>query len=391
MTVEVLTDVKVEIHFHYQDRVAVLIESAGGVDEKLGELTLFAAYACRQMVNLGGSPPAHSLANLLIECSGGLQELTGHRNPDGVRLVEYAGSPGRKRFEARLRMADGQHSFTMNAKGFGLFGQGLGYYAPTSVTMLLQHLVERRLLDEEYLAALAITAKTCGETFLNGRLTVATQDKIALSAAMLGPTAIEHAKATAKESKAIETDLEEGSDDPVVALLQQNGANISVEDWLDIFTEGGTPVMFRDLDAGMKLAFHSLVVKQSDRFRETCPEAVPDDAEVLVRDVGGYVMNGYVIGRHLLGTQVDDYSSLIGEGAGLTAARILQEFGTTPHKVFSEGGEGLDAFMSVWLEPQANEGVYGRIADRKKARMYLFMPILDGFGLAIAEHKVVSG
>ena len=405
-------EAKLEIHFHEPDRVSVLIKSAGEIDEQFGEVTLFAAYACRQMVNIGRGPVADPLAKLLIECSGSLTTLAGNRSPNGIRLVDHTGVPGKRRFDAVIQLGDGHYSFAMNARGFGLSGKGLGYYGPTSVTMLLQHLVEERHPDGEYLAALGMAAMTCGETFLNGKLTVPSQNKIALSAAMLGMTAVEQAKANARESsvteagsprpeksnspariEAIHDKIEKRDalayDQEILALVERNGSRISADDWLNIFTAGSSRILFRDFSVALKTALHAVVVEQSKRLREQFPEAVPEESEELRQDVGGYVMNGYIVGRHLLGTHQEDLATLSSEAdAQNAAAKLVAEAGRMPSTLMFRGGDGLKSFMVSWVDHRCKVGVYGRIADRSNLPMHLFLPIISGFGLAIAEHKI---
>lgn len=142
---------------------------------------LFAAFACRQLMNLGrGNTTSDSLARFPIQARGRATELTGHRSWGGVRIVDCAGPPGRRWFEARLRMDETRYEFTLNAKGFGLLGGGLGCYAPTSVTVLIQRLAERRRDDDEFTSALGRAAPECGSAFLNGELTLLSQNTVAL-------------------------------------------------------------------------------------------------------------------------------------------------------------------------------------------------------------------
>src|SRR5688572_27772415 len=100
------------------------MESIGGPDEPLGMLTLFTSYACRHLVNLGrGDHVGAILARELVGLGTPLCPDTIIPGLGSTSLVPYAGSPGRKRFEARLLLEDHGLGFQMNPKGFGLLGR----------------------------------------------------------------------------------------------------------------------------------------------------------------------------------------------------------------------------------------------------------------------------
>lgn len=180
---------KMELHFHAPELVSIIFENSGGACELRGEILFFCLFALRQLVNLGTHESSMVLAKALVAASGHLHELAQHDNPSGPKLVEYQGTPGRKRFEARMSF-DGTHlAFKMKPKGFGWFGAGVGYYAPQSVLLLLRYLSARRISDPAYLRWLGLAGVACAAEFVAGEVGAANQTQKALDAVMEAGTA----------------------------------------------------------------------------------------------------------------------------------------------------------------------------------------------------------
>jgi len=177
-------EVGAEIHFHQQDEASVFLESdAGGNEGKFGEVLLFCCLAIRQMVNFGKDPAAFAIARLLEYASSALNKLADHQSPDEAKLVEYKGSPGRKRFMARVTCTDDKLGFVLKPKGFGLLGRGLGYYGPNSVTLILKYLARKRNSDDDFINRLAAAAAMCAQVYRQGQVSPATQPQIAMMVA----------------------------------------------------------------------------------------------------------------------------------------------------------------------------------------------------------------
>ncbi len=173
-----------EIHFHQQDQASVFLETTvSGNEEKFAEILLFCCFAIRQMVNFGRDPAAFAIARLLDYASTALKEVADHQSPDEAKLVEYKGSPGRKRFVARVTCTDDRLGFILKPKGFGLLGRGMGYYGPDSVTLLLKYLVKKRNGDDEFIGKLAAAAAMCAQAYSQGQVSLATQSQIAMMVA----------------------------------------------------------------------------------------------------------------------------------------------------------------------------------------------------------------
>jgi hypothetical protein len=384
---------RLEIHFHDQERVSVILETTGGPDEKFGELTLFAAYACRQLSSLGRGETSIQLASLLDAAGSDLEALIGYRNQAGARLVDYAGAPGRKRFESRLRLTDEKYRFDMHAKGFGILGRGAGYYAPVSVSLLLQYLVERRLLDREFLGALALVTQNCARAFVTRELTIPSQSRVSLSAATLAAIQFKLLEREANGSIEKSADATWSEFDPgVTALLNQNGRAIAAEDWLKEHSSAASNLPFGSFNETLKLAFHRVVLEQSKIFSVRCPEAVPKDERVLHHDIGGYIMDGYTIGRRLLGTQSSDLAELSSAVEPKEFVEgLLSDMALMPANLLFAGGDGVATYLKIFIGTRSKMGIYARVKDRERVSRFLIFTILNGFALAVAEHRAIRG
>lgn len=176
--------VRIEIDFHQQDEASIFLETtAPEEDAKFAELLIFCLMAARQMFNLscGGDPggSAKSLAYALTKAHDMILPAIYSIAPNAAKLIAYAGSPGRKRFVGRLTFSETNFNFQMDAKGFGILGRGVAYYAPISVVLLLEYLGKRRLNDQKYLNSLLGAAVACGEAFLMNKITLQSQHKVA--------------------------------------------------------------------------------------------------------------------------------------------------------------------------------------------------------------------
>jgi len=178
-------DGRVEVGFYDSNRVAIYYEGAGEMTQLWGPLVLYAAYGIRHLMNLGPSDrTAQELAIVLSATTPGSLTRDAGRNDDYVRLVDYPGTPGKKRFVAELHVeASGRPRFTLEAIGFGPLGRGLGYYSPSSVVLLQRHLSERFLLDDEFQEALADTSRVVAAMFREGALRPYAQEHAAVVAA----------------------------------------------------------------------------------------------------------------------------------------------------------------------------------------------------------------
>ena len=179
-----------EVHFHDMDRASCFHETtATGSKQQFGEILHFCAFSARQIVNIANHPQgdqAGYMLQLLDGDPGGVRAIAERGRVSDLALVEYPGSRGKKRFETSMDMTEKRFRFNLKAKGFGFLGRGLGYYAPSSISVLLMYLGQRNLDDEKYLTGLAQAATLLGQAQLGGRLGLRNQNEVAWMCAMTG-------------------------------------------------------------------------------------------------------------------------------------------------------------------------------------------------------------
>jgi hypothetical protein len=174
----------VETHFHQQDECSVFIESsAPALRSHELEVWVFCLFAARQLVNLSSSQEGQALAVTLLAVRDHQERIQAGEIGESARLVQYQGSPGRKRFGAQY--FEDPLRFILKGKGFGFLSRGAGYYAPTSVLALLAFLLRRSQDEAEYLQDLLNSAGLCGAEFLRGNLRLGRDSAVAIQIAQL--------------------------------------------------------------------------------------------------------------------------------------------------------------------------------------------------------------
>jgi len=199
------------IDFYSKNEVAIRIDLSGRYPfpaNETGELFLLACYTLRQLSNLGGHEASRVLALLLASYTkntaieiptpeyefpslAGLQFLMGYHGSrfnvhyEALRMqifrpiprhVQYRGD-GKKAFYVRLP------PFHLTAKGFGLLGYQVNFYAFHSVLALSSHLAESHIDEEAYLQHLAAVAQYCGKAHIAGAIPLG--DHVRLANAIL--------------------------------------------------------------------------------------------------------------------------------------------------------------------------------------------------------------
>jgi len=203
--------IHLQVEFYSKDEAAIHIESRTSANELLfSEVLLFCSFALRQLHNLGRKHPVtHSLATVLASTQDARTPLTlfvgppdfsfrhsifslkdeppdplkNHVSVDEIKLVPFKERLGEKRFVAALGFRSKRALLRVHPKGFGRLGRGLNYYAPLSVGLLLRHLAFLDSRGPDYVRALALAARLCGEGFLVGKVTVASQPVLAFEIA----------------------------------------------------------------------------------------------------------------------------------------------------------------------------------------------------------------
>ena len=393
-----------EVHFYDQDEFSVLLETNGGPDEQLGEILMCSSFAVRQILNMGSrTPPALSLVDYLACLQAGIKDVGALDDSSGPHLVAYRGIPGRRRFLADLHCEGGAPRFNLRAKGFGLRATGMGYYAPTAVGALVSYLVTRRREDDEYCAQLARAMAHCAGSFLGGSVTIANQGQVTLAAATR--PAQGHVSATGEALDGPPVSPSQGepltglsqmkpqiSDAELGAVVRRSTTSPTYDELLELFKSGQHAISWGTIDLATKNVFELLVRQQVAIFLSNFPDAVPEDKSGFERDlkleIGQYLLDGYLIGRTVFGTQdsqvtrptpepVEDYHA-----ARLHHLLSSLTIGTYVDAAGADVGDFLDRFAEV----HAKQGAYGRLSVRDQASDAALLVLLNGFALSVAEH-----
>lgn len=172
---------KMEVHYHQQDKASLIIESKNSPSEELfGEMLLFCCFVLRLLDKFGKSNAGYALAMSLFEVNDNFKDVNNPKSFNCPKLVEYQEVPGQKQFLLNLEYAKRKINFKMDLKGFGLFKRELGYYGINTVLLFLSYLVKKRCTDEKYMVKLSEVVRNCGQAFTSGQLFKKNENKMAL-------------------------------------------------------------------------------------------------------------------------------------------------------------------------------------------------------------------
>ena len=115
------------------------------------------------MSNLGRNEYTDALASLLASFDDiyKLKDFVKYKNPRTAELVDYKGTPGRKRFLINSIISDEKTGFDFKAKGFGIFAKGINYYVTNAVISLVQ----QTIYSYDYLINLTTDVSLCGDAY----------------------------------------------------------------------------------------------------------------------------------------------------------------------------------------------------------------------------------
>jgi hypothetical protein len=202
---------KLEFRIEFLDETRAAIEltiRAPEARHAYGEVLLFSSIALRQMHNMGTNHPvSRSLAQALASLADpalpmrvllGAPQLSMQRfreamregapdpmdnivSTDVITLVPFTRQKGKKRFLGTLDFDPGRARFLLHPKGFNAMGEGVNYYAPLSVAVLLRFLSRSGAEDPTYQSQLRRVANACGDALLSGQVTTLSQPALALA------------------------------------------------------------------------------------------------------------------------------------------------------------------------------------------------------------------
>lgn len=174
-------ETNVEINFYQQDEASVYMTStASGAKEDFGIMLLFSLYTIRTLVNLGrDSKEARGILAMLDEMDTGLKDFA--KDKKEVKLVKSTNSRGPKYFIGEMSTDENTKVYYQHkAKGFGIMGKGLGYYAPVSVMAFIKWLANKYEKDNKMFEVVGNTCVGIASVFNNSRVNITDQTSIAL-------------------------------------------------------------------------------------------------------------------------------------------------------------------------------------------------------------------
>ena len=172
---------KLEIHFYQQDEGSVFLENtASGEDEKFGEILLLCLYITRTFSNFGNNDQVGQSITIFLQKIGeNIEDFKNQISQDEAKLVKYNGSKGRKYFTADLTYDGKNLKYWQNAKGFGIFARGMGYYAPNSIILLLRYLIKKKDIDNDFIENLQTACAMCSTAYINESISLTNQHQVA--------------------------------------------------------------------------------------------------------------------------------------------------------------------------------------------------------------------
>lgn len=148
-------------------------------DGKESELLLVALTILRTLTNfgsdsVGGIRMSDLLSHQMTSYRNAIEEIVGDNSEGRVVLFEnHPGFESKKSFSVRLDYPRLDFKYEMH--GFGLFGKGIGFYAPEAVNLLIKRIAISRESDLEFIKLLEATIVCCGFYGLSGRVPVINQ------------------------------------------------------------------------------------------------------------------------------------------------------------------------------------------------------------------------
>lgn len=114
---------------------------------------------------------------------GAPDPMDNYVSTDVVRLAAFKSQKGKRRFLASLEFDNRRVLFLLHPKGFNIMGEGVNYYAPLSVALLLRYLAAKHITDAQHSARLSWVSRASGNAALSGVLTSLNQGSLALAIA----------------------------------------------------------------------------------------------------------------------------------------------------------------------------------------------------------------
>ena len=172
--------IRLDVDFYGTGEASVKIATEL-VGERLREacLVLLSGFALRQLHNLGRIEPTDRLCEDLSQVSDRIAMLAAGSADYGVELIERREGAGERRFVVTVKYDAEVALLHLDTPGFGGLGQGVNYFAPKSVLVLVQYLVLAYKGDQSFLLELSECARLCAAAYRLDKITTLNQATLA--------------------------------------------------------------------------------------------------------------------------------------------------------------------------------------------------------------------
>jgi len=144
-------------------------------DSPFAEQLLYCCMALRQLVNMTGYPPAHTLEDFLRTAASQPDPSLEHIDQRPVTFVDKERRRAKIVFPARLFLQQGELGFTVRLARSTILMKDLLKYASQSVPALYYFLSDRRFHNKEYIKQLTLIGWLCAYASHSGKLNVQNQ------------------------------------------------------------------------------------------------------------------------------------------------------------------------------------------------------------------------
>jgi len=172
--------------------------------------------------------------------------------------------------------------------------------------------------------------------------------------------------------------------------LRRLGASISLQDLIDANSPGGSEIEFAALDRATAIAFDRLVKVQTKLLATCLPAALRGDSKALLMAVGGHVFVGFITGRRLFNTHKRVVNHCGDEAKTDEKAALLESLSQQMKAadLLHDAGEQFEDFLEKWATYHAGQGIYDDIPTADAAPNLIYVHLLNGWSLSIAEYQM---
>lgn len=179
-------------------------------------------------------------------------------------------------------------------------------------------------------------------------------------------------------------------EEEITETLRRLGKSITSQDLIDVNSSGGSGIEFASLDRATRIVFDRRVKAQAKLLALAWPAAVQDNPRGLLFTVGGHVFAGFIMGRRLFNTH-NSMVEFSGDASNTVEKVALLESFMNQIKVadlLHDAGEQFEDFFERWAAHHACCGVYADIPTAGRAYDLVYLHLLNGWSLSIAEYQM---